>query len=386
MNRVALILCFWVLAGCQQASIEQVKQEEISEALPKRTLKLCKNKNLSPNEIFTEASESIVVISTSSSQGSGFIVKHDDRYTYILTNSHVVEGNDEVVVSWLDKRKEKGKVIADYGADTLQRDVALVRVDAIRSIPLVIDDDKPVIGTDVVVIGAPKGLDFSLSRGIVSQIRENGDFIQVDAPVNPGNSGGPLLDKNGCVIGLITFKKEDSEGLNFAIGRNPINHFLENPAIERKIIPKTKTIVYEPYILVGPRDAVRPSGEGWSWDYRECHNLGRGSKNVYDKIPCPARLIKGETISDYWIRYTGRRGRYAHAETCKTSRQMFGNGKITTYPCRQYRNKHRVLVDCENWFISMDDISLEPILSGSQGEEWAVEACKKGQKVVVSAG
>lgn len=106
-------------------------------------------------------------------------------------------------------------------------------MDAIRGEPLLLKKQPPAIGEDVVVIGAPKGLEFSLSRGVMSQLREKGDFLQVDAAVNSGNSGGPLFDKTGCVVGVVTFKSKESEGLNFAIAYRPAKHFLDNPAIER---------------------------------------------------------------------------------------------------------------------------------------------------------
>lgn len=173
--------------------------------------------------------------------------------------------------------------MGDYGAHTLQRDVALVRVDAVRSKPLKLTNKPPQIGTDAVVIGAPKGLDFSLSRGIVSQVRENGDFIQVDAPVNPGNSGGSLFDSEGCMIGVVTFKKEDSEGLNFAIGYKPVSHFLDNIAIERKPKTKTKFVAYVPPIDRGPDDGLRQPGPNWSHTLSSVKVNEDSSKNYFDR-------------------------------------------------------------------------------------------------------
>ena len=76
----------------------------------------------------------------------------------------------------------------------------------------------------MVAIGAPKGLEFSLSRGVVSSLRENDEILQIDAPINPGNSGGPVIDRTGCVVGVVTFKLEDSEGLNFAMAASRIPH------------------------------------------------------------------------------------------------------------------------------------------------------------------
>ena len=71
----------------------------------------------------------------------------------------------------------------------------------------------------------------------------NGGFIQVDAPINSRNSGGPLIDGSGCAIGVVTFKKNTIEDLNFAIGNQPVNHFLENPSVEREVKSKFKTVI-----------------------------------------------------------------------------------------------------------------------------------------------
>ena len=215
----------------------------------------CTTQDYSPAEIFQQASPSIVVIKSGDSLGSGFVVKQDKRYTYILTNSHVVNRANEVAIKWADDREEKGKVISDHGGEPLQKDLALVRVDAIRGEPLLLKEQPPAVGEDVVVIGAPQGLEFSLSRGVMSQLRSKGDFLQVDAAVNPGNSGGPLFDKTGCVVGVVTFKSQESEGLNFAIAYEPTRHFLDNPAIERPVAKKP-----EPKAVETPEPAKPP---GW---------------------------------------------------------------------------------------------------------------------------
>ena len=69
-------------------------------------------------------------------------------------------------------------------------------------------------------------MEFSITRGVVSSLRDNGEILQIDAPINPGNSGGPILDKSGCVVGMATFKLDNSEGLNFAISSSLIDAYL----------------------------------------------------------------------------------------------------------------------------------------------------------------
>jgi len=153
-------------------------------------------------------------------QGSGFIIKADG---YILTNAHVVAGKADVTVKLTDKREFKAKVI---GADP-RTDVALLKVDA-EGLPTVHvgDPNKVKVGQWVAAIGSPFGFENSISAGIVSaKGRALPDetyvpFIQTDAAVNPGNSGGPLFDLNGNVIGInsqIYSRTGGYMGLAFAI-------------------------------------------------------------------------------------------------------------------------------------------------------------------------
>ena len=129
--------------------------------------------------------------------GSGFIISTDG---YVMTNHHVVEGADEIYVTLTDKREFKGKLI---GSDQ-RTDVALVKIDSNDLPSLKIGDPNRVrVGEWVLAIGSPFGLESTVTAGIVSaKGRETGDylpFIQTDVAVNPGNSGGPLLNMRGEV-------------------------------------------------------------------------------------------------------------------------------------------------------------------------------------------
>jgi serine protease Do len=156
--------------------------------------------------------------------GSGFIVSPDG---FIVTNAHVVENADEINVRLNDKREFKARVI---GADT-RSDVAVIKIDA-TALPVVKigDMNKVRVGEWVVAIGSPFGFQNTVTAGIVSaKSRENlsGDpnldavpFIQTDVAVNPGNSGGPLLNMRGEVIGINSqiFSRTGSfAGISFAI-------------------------------------------------------------------------------------------------------------------------------------------------------------------------
>lgn len=161
--------------------------------------------------------------------GSGFVVRHQNGTTLLITNAHVVEGSNTVTVKWSDGSQDSAAVVSNAGGDSPLTDLALLEVQGIRGRPLNLKSTKPNVGAEVVAIGAPKGLEFSLTRGVISSLRDNADILQIDAPINPGNSGGPLIDRTGCVVGVVTFKLEDSEGLNFAIAASRVEAFLANP-------------------------------------------------------------------------------------------------------------------------------------------------------------
>jgi len=150
--------------------------------------------------------------------GSGFIITGDG---YVLTNHHVVDGADDIFITLSDRREFKGKLI---GSDR-RTDVALVKIDA-TGLPLVKigDPNKTKVGEWCIAIGSPFGLDNTVTAGIVSaKARETGEylpFIQTDVAVNPGNSGGPLINMRGEVIGInsqIFTTSGSYAGISFAI-------------------------------------------------------------------------------------------------------------------------------------------------------------------------
>ncbi|MCB1705437.1 MAG: DegQ family serine endoprotease [Halioglobus sp.] len=175
--------------------------------------------------------------------GSGFIISEDG---YILTNNHVVEGADSVVVRMSDRREFDAEII---GTDP-RSDLALLRVDAddLPTLKLAADDDLEV-GEWVLAIGSPFGLDYSVSAGIVSakgrslpteQNENYVPFIQTDVAINPGNSGGPLFNLDGEVVGVnsqIFTRSGGSIGLSFAIpaavARNVVEQLQESGRVTR---------------------------------------------------------------------------------------------------------------------------------------------------------
>jgi serine protease Do len=150
--------------------------------------------------------------------GSGFIISTDG---FVLTNHHVVDGSDEVYVTLTDKREFKAKII---GSDR-RTDVAVVKIEGSGFPTLRFGDPNRLrVGEWVVAIGSPFGLENTVTAGIVSaKGRETGDFlpfIQTDVAVNPGNSGGPLINMNGEVVGInsqIYSRTGGFQGISFAI-------------------------------------------------------------------------------------------------------------------------------------------------------------------------
>jgi serine protease Do len=150
--------------------------------------------------------------------GSGFILSADGL---IMTNAHVVDGADEVLVTLTDKREFKAKII---GADK-RTDVALVKIEA-SGLPAVKvgDVNRLRVGEWVMAIGSPFGLENTVTAGIVSaKQRDTGDylpFIQTDVAINPGNSGGPLINMRGEVVGInsqIYSRSGGFMGISFSI-------------------------------------------------------------------------------------------------------------------------------------------------------------------------
>jgi serine protease Do len=150
--------------------------------------------------------------------GSGFILTSDG---FIMTNAHVVDGADEVLVTLTDKREFKARIV---GADK-RTDVAVVKINA-TGLPAVRVGDvgRLKVGEWVMAIGSPFGLENTVTAGIVSaKQRDTGDylpFIQTDVAINPGNSGGPLINMRGEVVGInsqIYSRSGGFMGISFAI-------------------------------------------------------------------------------------------------------------------------------------------------------------------------
>jgi len=172
--------------------------------------------------------------------GSGFII---DTNGTILTNFHVVDGAQKIVVTLSDGKNYDAKVI---GKDQ-KTDIAVIRIDAGDNLPAVTlgDSDRLEVGEWVMAIGNPFGLDHTVTSGIVSaKGRQIGsgpydNFIQTDASINPGNSGGPLINLRGEVVGINTaiFSQSGGNiGIGFAIPTNSVKELLPQLRDKGKVV------------------------------------------------------------------------------------------------------------------------------------------------------
>jgi S1-C subfamily serine protease len=190
--------------------------------------------SLTIGEIYDRAADAVVEISAGSAggqaQGSGFVY---DRSGHIVTNQHVVGSGGSVTVRFSDGSQHRAELV---GTDP-STDLAVIRVDAPESLltPLALGDSAEVdVGDDVVALGSPFGLEGTVTSGIVSALHRQmtapnnftiTDSIQTDAAINHGNSGGPLLDRRGRVIGVnaqIESESGGNDGVGFAIPSNTV--------------------------------------------------------------------------------------------------------------------------------------------------------------------
>lgn len=201
------------------------------------------------------------------SSGSGFIYKKDDKYGYIMTNHHVIESSDSLVITLSDDEQVDGVVL---GSDEYL-DLAIVRIDSkyVTQVATIGTSEDSEVGDTVFTVGTPVGYEYrgSVTKGTLSgknrmvsvSVTSSEDWmmkvLQVDAAINPGNSGGPLLNVNGEVIGINSLKlvEDTIEGMGFAIpieyAMNYVDDLEDGKSIERPLIGITMLNVSDTYSL-----------------------------------------------------------------------------------------------------------------------------------------
>ncbi len=198
------------------------------------------------NKLIEKAAESVVKIQTDKGLGSGFVINQDG---YILTNNHVIDGAHDIKVIISDNEYKASVKENDDNCD-----IALLKVDELKNLPpLTIGDSESVTDTEeIYTIGFPTG-EKTTTRGIISQkdvkIDDNEDnkFFKIDAVINPGSSGGPLLNDKGEVIGINTAIDQETTDYGYSLPIKNAIKILDNNNVSyiKNINDATKTRVSE---------------------------------------------------------------------------------------------------------------------------------------------
>jgi hypothetical protein len=217
---------------------------KLEELKSKDALHFSNSRGIKEINLFKNVSPSIVLILTKHSIGSGAIIAPNGD---IITNNHVVGNNKQVVVALKPKSgsspKRKDLLVADVFKVNQSSDLALIKLTKkskkLRAIRLGKANSYE-IGQDVHAIGHPEGNLWTYTKGFISQIRDDYNWvnpngykhhakvvIQTQTPINPGNSGGPLFDDKGKLVGVNSFKKTGGEGLNYAVSVEDVHSFLK---------------------------------------------------------------------------------------------------------------------------------------------------------------
>jgi len=204
------------------------------------------------SQIIEKYKRAIGKIRASDSSGTGFVI--DSRKGYLLTANHVVEYENTVKVEFPDGLSTNGKVIAS----NYEKDLALIQLDRSPDIQIPLASNEPQLGEDAIVVGYPLSAGLSITRGVVSAIVQgrnaNVRYIQTDSPMNPGNSGGPLLNQRGEAIGVVDWKVPlylGIEGVGFAVSVKSVTEALpslvaqrsEEPASVARLLPMLDNLI-----------------------------------------------------------------------------------------------------------------------------------------------
>jgi len=206
--------------------------------------------------------------------GSGFVV---DASGIVVTNLHVIQGARALAVKVDGEIYDKVEIL-EYDA---RRDIAVLRIrpfGRLQTVPLG-DSDAVEIGEEAVAVGNPKGMEHTVSSGLISAFRQDEGYklIQISVPISPGSSGGPLFDRRGRVIGITTaqLRGEGVQNLNFAV---PINY--AKPLIDPKATPITLAELNQRLgaapgaAAPGGRNAADSDGDGWYANVAHDHVSG----------------------------------------------------------------------------------------------------------------
>ena len=194
-------------------SAENASLDNFSLAEPSKSVNIAE-------QVFEKSWRSVVVIVNNDGQGSGVIV----RPNVVATNCHVVDEGGDISVYKANNRRvdTTTPLTAVIRHSDTEQDFCILDVDGLWGVPATMRKYETLrVGENVYSLGAPQGLDLSLSAGLVSQLRKIDGYqvVQTDAAISPGSSGGGLFDRDGNLVGITTFKfvDENVEGIGFAI-------------------------------------------------------------------------------------------------------------------------------------------------------------------------
>jgi len=196
------------------AAVGEARALAATEGAPHAT----KNADSEPSwaQLAARAQSWTVAVRADMNYGAGVVV---DRAGLVLTNLHVVSNAHSVTITTFGGSPISAKVL-DTDADL---DLALLSASLTSPLPVAADLGSTAalgVGDEVLAVGSPRKMFFSVSRGMVSfpnRLLEGVEYVQTDLPINEGNSGGPLVDRQGRVVGIVSFILRDSQGLSFAL-------------------------------------------------------------------------------------------------------------------------------------------------------------------------
>src|SRR3989344_1181386 len=209
-----------IMVTQESVKIVEMSVENINQSFKSQINVLKASASADFSGVIEDAVKSVVTIRTDVGQGTGFIITDDG---YLVTNAHVLAGGNEIKAINYNGDLIRANFIGYDGG----LDLALLKIPGNYNELKFADSDSVQVGEKVIAIGNPLGLQFSVSEGIISAVHRTGineenAYIQTDAALNPGNSGGPLINKGGEVVGINNFKIGQGESLGFALESNYI--------------------------------------------------------------------------------------------------------------------------------------------------------------------
>ncbi|MDB4062335.1 S1C family serine protease [Vicingaceae bacterium] len=235
MKRILFLVLSIFIIACNQEKKENQNKTGITE---KPENKITKKTELNASDIYSKSKDKVALIISYDqsgipiSQGSGFFISKDS----LITNYHVIEGASRVDIKIIGEDKMiRGSQIISASE---KHDIAIIKTKKEFNYFKTDSLNNEIIGSKIFTIGNPRGLEGTISEGIISAKRkEDYDLIQITAPISPGNSGGPLINEKGNVIGISTFTLTNSQNLNFAV---PIKYINECTKYSYKPISKKR--------------------------------------------------------------------------------------------------------------------------------------------------